>query len=91
MHVAVVSVTINNPDEAVNYLRSDIVPRVKESPGFVAGYWYGDGQTKGNATIVFESEENANGFAEMARRGSEEGPGHATIDNIEIHEVVANA
>ena len=89
MHVAVVSVTINNPEEAVNYLKSDIVPRVSQAPGFVAGYWYGDGQTKGQATIVFESEENANGFAEMAR--SQEGPGHATIDNIDIHEVVANA
>lgn len=89
MHAAVVNVTINNPDEAVNYLRSDIVPRVKQAPGFVAGYWYGDGQTKGQATIIFESEENANGFSEMAR--SQEGPGHATIDSIEIHEVVANA
>jgi hypothetical protein len=89
MHVAVVSVTINNPEAAVDYLKSDIVPRVKQAPGFVAGYWYGDGQTKGNATIAFESEENANGFAEMAR--SQEGAGHATIDSIEIHEVVANA
>jgi hypothetical protein len=89
MHVAAVSVTINNPDEAVNYLRSDIVTRVKQAPGFVAGYWYGDGQTKGNATIVFESEDNANGFAEMLR--SQEGPGHATVDSVEIHEVVANA
>ena len=89
MHAAIVTVTINNPDEAVNYLRSDIVPRVKQAPGFVAGYWYGDGQTKGQATIVFESEENAKGFEEMAR--NQEGPGHATIDSVEIHEVVANA
>ena len=89
MHVAIVSVTINNPDAAVDYLRSDIVPRVKESPGFVAGYWYGDGQTSGQATIVFESEENANGFSEMVR--NQEGPGHATIDSVNVHEVVANA
>jgi hypothetical protein len=38
---------------------------------------------------VFESEENANGFAEMVR--NQEGPGHATIDNVEVHQVVANA
>ena len=91
MHAAVVTVTINNPDEAVAFLKSDIVPRVSQAPGFVAGYWYGDGQTQGHATIVFDSEESANGFAEMARSQSEEGPGHATIDNIDIHEVVANA
>jgi hypothetical protein len=89
MHAVIVSVTINNPDEAVNYLRSDIVPRVKQAPGFVAGYWYGDGQTKGNATIVFEAEDNANGFVEMLR--SQEGPDHATIDNVETYPVVANA
>ena len=89
MHVAVVSVTINNPEEAVNYLRSEIVPHVSQVPGFVTGHWYGDGQTKGQATIVFESEENANGFAEMLR--AQEGPNHATVDSVEIHEVVANA
>jgi hypothetical protein len=89
MHVAVVSVTINDPEAALDYLRSEIVPRVSQSPGFVTGYWYGDGQTKGNATIVFQSEENANGFAEMLR--SQEGPGHVTIDSVEVHEVVANA
>jgi hypothetical protein len=89
MHVAIVSVTITNPDAALDYLRSEIVPRVKGAPGFVAGYWYGDGQTSGHATIVFESEENANGFAEMAR--SDEGRGNATIDSIDVHEVVANA
>ena len=89
MHVAVVTVTINDPEAALDYLRNEIVPRVSQSPGFVAGYWYGDGQTKGNATIVYESEENAKGFVEMVR--GQEGPNHATIDSVEVHEVVANA
>jgi hypothetical protein len=89
MHAVIVSVTINNPEEALGYLRSDIVPRVSQAPGFVAGYWYGDGQTKGNATIVFDDEDKANGFVEMLR--SQEGPGHATIDDVEVHEVVASA
>ena len=89
MHVAVVSVTINDPEAALEYLRNEIVPRVSQAPGFVTGHWYGDGQTKGNATIVFQSEENANGFAAMLR--TQEGPGHATVDSVEVHEVVANA
>jgi hypothetical protein len=89
MHVAVVSVTINDPEAALEYLRSEIVPRVSQAPGFVTGHWYGDGQTKGNATIVWESEENANAFVEMVR--GQEGPNHATIDSIEVHEVVASA
>ena len=89
MHAVIVTVTINDPDKAVDNLQSDIVPRVKQAPGFVAGYWYGDGQTKGHATIVFESEENADGFVEMVR--SQEGTGAATIESVETHEVVAHA
>ena len=89
MHVALVNVTINDPNAAVEYLRNEIVPRVSQRPGFVAGYWYGDGQTKGAATIVFESEENADGFVQMLRE--QPGPGHATIDNVEAQPVVANA
>ena len=89
MQAVIVSVTINNPEEAVNYLKSDIVPRVSQAPGFVAGYWYGDGQQKGNATIIFDDEEKANGFVEMLR--SQEGPGHATIDDVETRPVVASA
>ena len=90
MHVVLINVTLNDPDAARAYLESDIVPNVKQAPGFVTGYWYGDeAQRKGAATIVFESEDNANALMNMIR--DQEGPGHATIDNIEVQEVVANA
>lgn len=89
MHTVIVSVSIHNADDALENLRGDIVPRVSQAPGFKAGYWYGDGQTKGYATIVFETEENAKGFVEMLR--SQEGPGHATIESVDVHEVVASA
>jgi hypothetical protein len=89
MHAVIVSVTINNPEEALDNLKSNIVPRVSQAPGFVAGYWYGDGQTKGNATMIFDSEDNANGLVQMIR--DQPGTGAATIDSAEVHEVVANA
>jgi hypothetical protein len=90
MHVVLINVTLNDPEAARAYLESDIVPNVKQAPGFVAGYWYGDeGQRKGAATIAFDSEENANALLSMLR--DQEGPGHATIDNIEVQEVVASA
>jgi hypothetical protein len=38
MHAVIVSVTINDAEEATTYLRNEIVPRVKQAPGFVAGY-----------------------------------------------------
>ena len=89
MHAVVVKVTINDPEAAVDNLRNQIVPNVSKAPGFVAGYWYGDGQTSGNATLIFESEENANGLVSMMR--DREGTGAATIDDIQVHQVVANA
>jgi len=89
MHAVVVKVTLNDPEAAVENLRSQIVPRVKEAPGFVAGYWYGDRQTNGNATIILDSEENAKGLVEAMR--AQEGTGAATIDSIDVHEVVASA
>jgi len=42
MHVVAINVTLNDPEGARDYLQSDIVPNVKQAPGFVAGYWYGD-------------------------------------------------
>jgi hypothetical protein len=89
MHAALVSVTIHDPEPALEFLRSTIIPRVSQSPGFVNGYWMRAGENKGWSVIVFESEEAAKGFEEQLR--AQEGPGHATIDNIEIREVVANA
>lgn len=89
MHVVLVNVTINNPEAALENLRGQIVPRVSQAPGFVAGYWYGDGQTTGASTIVFESEDDARAFVEMARE--QPGTGDATIDSIDVHEVVAHA
>ncbi len=89
MHVVLVNVTLNNPEAALENLRGGIVPRVSQAPGFVAGYWYGDGQTKGASTIVFESEDNARAFVEMVR--GQPGTGDATIDSVDIREVVAHA
>ena len=37
--VAQVSIESGREDEAVAYLHSDVVPRVKQAPGVVAGYW----------------------------------------------------
>jgi hypothetical protein len=39
MHAVIVSVTITDPELATTFLRNEIVPRVKQAPGFVAGYW----------------------------------------------------
>jgi hypothetical protein len=90
MHAVVVSVSIGeeaDPQETTRHLRENIVPRISQAPGFVAGYWVRlQGGRQGRATIVFESEDAAQG----ARGQIEPAPG-VTLESVDIGEVVAHA
>ena len=86
MHAVIVSVKLSdNPDPTV--LREQVVPRVKELPGFVAGYWARDDST-GRSMVVFDSEENAKAASDMVP--SMVPPG-TTIEGNSVAEVVAHA
>jgi hypothetical protein len=89
MHAVIVSVTINDGEEATQHLRNEIVPRVKQAPGFVAGYWVRiEGGDKGRGTIVFDSEDNARAVADQIQQA----PGEAvTLDSVDVGEVVESA
>ena len=88
MHAVLVSVTISDADKATAYLRDEVVPRVKQAPGFVAGYWTRIGSDQGRGTIVFESEDAARAVAD----GIEQEPGEfVTMDGIDVGEVVESA
>ena len=87
MHAVVVNVTINDEEGSVAALRDQVVPRVSQAPGFVAGYW----TRKGNGGLsmsVWESEDAANTASEMIRSVAPEG---VTVDSVEVREVVASA
>ena len=69
MHAVLVSVTINDGEAATKYLRGEIVPRVKQAPGFVAGYWVRvENGDQGRGTIVFESEDAARAAASTSSK-----------------------
>jgi hypothetical protein len=88
MHAVIASVTINDAEAATENLRNEIVPRVKQAPGFVAGYWVRIEGGNGRGTIVFESEDAARAVAEQVAAN----PGDAvSIDSIDIGEVVESA
>lgn len=88
MHAVVVTVTVSKPEEATTYLHDEVVPRVSKTPGFVTGYWVRlEGSDKGRSTIVFESEQAARDAAGQIAPA----PGAATLDSVEIGEVVAHA
>jgi hypothetical protein len=91
MHAVIVNVTIGDGERATGHLRSEIVPRVKQAPGFVAGYWVRiEGGDKGRSTIVFESEEAARA---VAGRITQDAPPAevVTIDSVDVGEVVESA
>ncbi|MEP6973496.1 MAG: hypothetical protein ABI869_05050 [Actinomycetota bacterium] len=90
MHALLVSVTIDpgHGADAQSRLESDVLPRVKESPGMVSGVWTrsSDGQ-HGSSIIVFETEEGA----KAALAAAEQMPQSEFIhfDTPEVREVVA--
>jgi hypothetical protein len=90
MHAALVSFTID-PDQApvaAAALTSDILPTVRSSSGFVAGYWLEPVDGHGFSFVVFETEEQARRSVPPA--GNWAAPG-ASINEVEIRRVAASA
>jgi hypothetical protein len=89
MHAIIVSVSISDGEAATEHLRNEIVPQVKQAPGFVAGYWVRiQGGDKGRGTMVFETEEAARAVAEQITQN----PGESvTLDSVDVGEVVESA
>jgi hypothetical protein len=88
MHAVVVKVTINaDTDAAATTLREQVVPQVKQAPGFVAGYWTRK-DNSGLAMTIFESEDAATAASERVR---DMAPDEVTVDDVEVREVTASA
>lgn len=89
MHAVIVSVTITDGEKATAMLRDEIVPRVKEAPGFVAGYWVRiENADAGRATIVFESEDAARAVAEQISAMESDA---TIVESVQLGEVVESA
>ena len=89
MHAVLTNVTIKDRATAEEYLKEQVIPNVKQAPGFVAGYWVRD-EGQGRGTIVFESEGAARGAAEQIQERIGGNPG-VTLDSVTVGEVVATA
>jgi quinol monooxygenase YgiN len=89
MHVVYVRVGIKaeRTEESLKSLQGDIVPRIKETPGFVRGTWYGD-DTTGHAVMVFETEERAEQLAATVTAESDD---PIEIEGVQVYELHADA
>ena len=88
MHAVVVNLTINEPEADLRALRDGVVPLVSQAPGFVTGYWTRSGDA-GLSMIVFDSKDAATAAAEQLRSALSDTV--ATLDSVDVREVVAHA
>ena len=89
MHAVIAQATLDDPDAATANLRDQIVPMVKQVPGFVAGYWVRiAGGDQGRAMMVFESEDAARTVENQINQAPGEG---VTLTSVEVGEVLESA
>jgi hypothetical protein len=96
MHALLVTVGIprENLDAATKDLHERVVPLVKQTPGFEAGYWLdpkdsGRPSLEGFGFILYQSEADAKNAQTMAEQAPQ--AAGVTFTNFEIREVVAHA
>jgi hypothetical protein len=93
MHALFVTAHIEpgrNEKEGLEYLRTNVLPQLKETPGILSGYWLAT-TTNGEslAVVFFENEEVAREMAEVGLPNAPQPPG-ATLGAIELREVIAH-
>jgi hypothetical protein len=87
MHAVVVRVTIRDVDGSVEELRTNVVPRISQAPGLVAGYWTRKDHT-GLSMTVWESEDAA---VQARDRITQNMPEGVELQGADVREVVASA
>jgi hypothetical protein len=88
MWSAIVDVKVEDTEKTEPQLRDQVIPMVKQSPGFVAGYWMNLDDHTGTSFVVFDTEENARAAAPA--EGSGPMPG-VTISSVRFARVVGSA
>ena len=89
MHAIVVTVAIEDFEKSRQALQDEIIPRVKNAPGFVAGYWLEPVDGQGLSIVVFETEEAAREMSKMVEPGATPSP-FATVTSMQLREVVGH-
>jgi hypothetical protein len=76
-------------DKARKVLETEILPRVRQAPGAVAGYFLEPVNGEAMGIIVFDSKEAAERPVPNAQPGESPAPG-VTVERVEIREVIGN-
>ena len=90
MYANVVEVSVDpSVDPERKGLREVVIPRVRQLPGAVAGYWLEPVHGQGLSVVLFETEAAAQGGVEAMglKPGSAPAPG-VTVERVETREVI---
>jgi hypothetical protein len=87
MYAVVATVDITDIGAATKALAEQVIPMVKQAPGFVGAYWVRLDDSHGTSMVVFETEEQARSGAPEVGGGS---PG-VTFTSVMFGEVVGHA
>lgn len=92
MHGLMVRVNIEpgREAEAAEFLKANVVPALKQSPGLVAAYWWQTSGGQGSSLAVFDSEEAARGAAAMASSGQVPMPEYVSMAGADVVEIQAS-
>jgi hypothetical protein len=76
-----------NVEQGRQMLEKNVIPTVRQSPGFVAGYWLAPPTgLEGLSVLIYEDEQSARTVA-----GSVQPPPPVTLLGVEVREVTASA
>jgi hypothetical protein len=93
VHANVISVNVDTSvDPERKGLHEVVIPRIRQLPGFVAGYWLEPADGKGLSITVFDNEDAARGALKAMgiEPGASPAPG-VTIETIDSRMVIGNA
>jgi hypothetical protein len=94
MHAVVVNTRVEESamDPEYKILREQIIPAVRQLPGFVGGYWLAPVTGIGLSVVFFESEDVARKNAETmgVKPGGSLSPG-TSFESVEFVEVAGHA
>jgi hypothetical protein len=74
-------------DASGPHLEANVLPRVRQAPGFVSGVWMTDKAGRTLNVLVFETEDAARGALEMARNAPR--PGFIRFESADLFAVRA--
>jgi hypothetical protein len=93
MPFAVVNmVEIDDVETAAKALNAQVVPGVKQSPGFIHGTWLANAeQGNGMSAVVFDTREHAEAALQRIKSADFQVPPGVTFKHQAIFEVMAEA